>query len=131
MPHDPLVPQVEDGALNAAALAGTTLEPLTPFVDKLLVPRGLRAINQYGTGQTIDPHAQAAASKLTCALIDTTSALITAGKRYASARSLDHDMARQINPGGGSPLVLGVGNVGTSGLGYLSYSAPARHTCPP
>ncbi|HEY3499702.1 MAG TPA: Tat pathway signal sequence, partial [Polyangiaceae bacterium] len=50
-------PKVEDGPLDAAALAGTTLDVLTPWVDKLLFPRGVRAINQYGKLQTIDPRA--------------------------------------------------------------------------
>jgi hypothetical protein len=109
-------PNVEDGALDAAALAGTTLEPLTPFAGKLLVPRGLRAINQYGGPQSIDPHYQAAGSKLTCALIDNTT-------RFAQGASFDHEMARQINPAGVSPLVLGAGVGGSSALNQLSYSA--------
>ncbi len=45
-------------------------QPLTPYVTKLLVPRGFRSMNEYGTGQTIDPHDQAMGSKLTCATID-------------------------------------------------------------
>ena len=47
-------PKVERGPLDADALSGTTLEVLTPFVKKLLVPRGLRAINRYAEAQSID-----------------------------------------------------------------------------
>ncbi len=78
-------PKVENGALNAAALAGTTLQTLTPYVSKLLVPRGFKSLNQYGTTQTIDPHDQAMGSKLTCALITDDS------NRYASAMHNLHD----------------------------------------
>ncbi|HET7544149.1 MAG TPA: DUF1552 domain-containing protein, partial [Polyangiaceae bacterium] len=85
-------PKVEHGPLDASALQGTTLDVLTPFVDKLLVPRGLRAINQYGVTQFIDPHDQAMGSKLTCSLIS------EGLERYATAHSLDHEVARQINP---------------------------------
>src|SRR5881396_3775864 len=80
-------PKVTSGALTKDALAGTTLEPLQPYVDKLLVPRGFRSMNQYGSGQSIDPHDQAMGSKLTCATIDQNN------KRYATATSLDHVIA--------------------------------------
>jgi hypothetical protein len=110
-------PKVEHGPLDANALAGTTLEVLTPFVEKLLVPRGLRAINQYTMPQFIDPHDQAMGSKLTCALIANDS------NRYATSHSLDHEIARQINPGSLEPLVLSVGSVSTSVKALLSYSA--------
>lgn len=110
-------PKVEHGPLDASALQGTTLEVLTPYVKKLLVPRGLRAINEYTRPQTIDPNDQAMGSKLTCALIadDNT--------RYATSHSLDHEVARQINPAGRNPLVLSVGKVSSSVKTLLSYSA--------
>jgi len=110
-------PKVEHGSLDADALMGTTLEVLTPFVKKLLVPRGLRAINQFGRPQTIDVHDQAMGSKLTCALINNDNT------RYATSHSLDHEIARQINPGGRDPLVLSVGSASTSVKVTLSYSA--------
>ncbi|HEU5074855.1 MAG TPA: DUF1552 domain-containing protein, partial [Polyangiaceae bacterium] len=90
-------PTKEDGALTAEDLTGTYLEVLAPVVDKLLLPRGFRSMNQYGSVQTIDPHDQAMGSKLTCATIS------TERSRYATAESLDHVIARQINPNGGSP----------------------------
>jgi len=111
-------PKIEHGPLDASALEGTTLEVLTPYVKKLLVPRGLRAINPYTSPQTIDPHDQAMGSKLTCALIGEDS------NRYATSHSLDHEIARQLNAAGRDPLVLSVGAVSTSVKQLLSYSAP-------
>jgi uncharacterized protein DUF1552 len=104
--------------LTAAALAGGTLEPLTPYVNKLMFPRGFRSMNSYGAGQSVDPHDQAMGSKLTCATID------AANKRYATAASLDHVVAKQINPGGKAPLVLSVGAASTGIKEILSFSGP-------
>ncbi|MFZ5890870.1 MAG: DUF1552 domain-containing protein [Myxococcota bacterium] len=108
-------PKVEHGPLDANALAGTTLEVLTPFVRKLLVPRGLRGVNGYGHPQTIDPHDQAMGSKLTCSLLDPTS-------HYATSHSLDHAIAWQRNPGARNPLVVGPSSSDNVKF-VLSYSA--------
>ena len=110
-------PKVEDGPLDADALAGTTVQVLTPWIDKLLFPRGLRAVNQYGKPQFIDPHVQANAGKLTCSLVDESSS------HYALSHSLDHEIARQINPRGAAPLVVGP-KASTLAVEVLSYSAP-------
>jgi len=117
-------PKVEDGPLDASALAGTTLEVLAPFVKKLLFPRGLRAINQYGMPQFIDPHDQAMGSKLTCSLISTDA------NRYATSHSLDHEIARQVNPAGRDPLALSVGAASTNVKLLLSYSAANKPFLP-
>jgi hypothetical protein len=111
-------PTIENGPLTAEHLAGTTLAGLTPFVSKLLFPRGLKMFNSYAEIQTIDPHDQAMGSKLTCALINDDKT------RYATSHSLDHEIAKQINPGGASPLVLSVGSSSTSIKEVLSFSAP-------
>jgi len=114
-------PAKEDGPITADDLAGTYLEVLTPLADKLLIPRGFRSMNQYSlssSGQGIDPHDQAMGSKLTCATIS------TARERYATAESLDHTIARQINNTGVDPLVLGVGAASSSIKEVLSFSAP-------
>ena len=112
-------PKVTNGQLTADSIMGGTLQPLTPYISKLLVPRGYRSMNAYGSGQTIDPHDQAMGSKLTCATID------SANKRYATAASLDHVIAKQINAGTNkSPLVLSVGAASTSIKEILSFSAP-------
>jgi len=110
-------PTVEDGPLPASALSAT-LQPLAPYASKLLLPRGFRSMNGYAAGQTIDPHDQAMGSKLTCAKITEDS------NRYATAMSLDHVIAKQINPKATSPLVLSVGAASTKIKEVLSFSAP-------
>jgi Protein of unknown function (DUF1552) len=111
-------PSTESGPVDAAALSGTTLEPLTPFASKLLFPRGLKAYNSYGEIQTVDPHDQAMGSKLTCATID------PEGSRYATSHSIDHEIAKQVNPANVKPLVLSVGGgSGTNIKDVMSFSA--------
>jgi hypothetical protein len=114
----PKVSTYTNGAatLTADMLTGQTLAPLSPYVSKVMIPRGFRSMNQYGSGQSIDPHDQAMGSKLTCATIGSDS------KRYATAASLDHVIAKQINPGGTAPLVLSVGAASTSIKEVLSFS---------
>jgi len=116
----PKVTTYTNGAatLTADMLKGQTLEPLSPYIAKLTVPRGFRSMNAYGSGQSIDPHDQAVGSKLTCATID------SANKRYATAASLDHVIAKQINPNQASPLVLSVGAASTQIKEVVSFSAP-------
>lgn len=111
-------PKIEDGALTPEHLAGTTLAGLTPFIPKLLFPRGLKMYNSYAEIQTIDPHDQAMGCKLTCALINDDKT------RYATSHSLDHEIAKQINPNGASPLVLSVGTASTNIKEVVSFSAP-------
>jgi hypothetical protein len=111
-------PKIEDGALTAEHLAGTTLAGLTPFVPKLLFPRGLKMFNSYMEIQAIDPHDQAMGSKLTCATINDDKT------RYATSHSLDHEIAKQINPNGAAPLVLSVGAASTNIKEVVSFSAP-------
>src|SRR6187551_258002 len=95
-------PKVANGALTAAAFEGTTLAGLAPLADKLLFPRGIKMYNSYFEIQSVDPHDQAMGCKLTCATIEET------GNRYAASHSMDHEIAKQMNPGGASPLVLSV-----------------------
>jgi hypothetical protein len=111
-------PALEDGPLAADTFRGTTLEVLGPYYRKLLMPRGFRSMNAYGEGQTIDPHDQAMGSKLTCAKISDTL------ERYATAESLDHAIAQQINPVGAKPLVLSVGPSTRSIKNLISFSGP-------
>lgn len=110
-------PELEHGSLGSDTFDGTTLEVLKPYYEKLLLPRGFRSMNAYGIGQTIDPHDQATGSKLTCAPI-------SADTRYATAESLDHTIAKQINPDAAAPLLLSVGRTSTSIKELLSFSAP-------
>src|SRR5204862_7714213 len=99
-------PQVENGPLAAGDLSGN-LAPLAPYASKLLLPRGFRSMNAFGKGQSIDPHDQACGSKLTCAPLNNDS------NRYPTAQSLDHTIAKLINPNKAAPLVLSVGAAST------------------
>lgn len=112
-------PEKESGALTASDLS-PTLSPLGDVVDKILIPRGFKSFNAYTEIQSIDPHDQAMGSKLTCAEIDPDN------KRYATAMSVDHEMAKQMNPNGASPLVLAVGPRSSSIKEVLSFSAPGE-----
>jgi hypothetical protein len=111
-------PKVENGALTADALMGTTLAGLAPVASKLLFPRGLAMFPKGQINGYFDPHDQGMGSKLTCAPID------PAGSHYATSRSLDHVAAELVNPGTKTPLVLSVGNAFTNVKGIVSYSAP-------
>lgn len=120
-----------DGVVDAAALEGTTLAALGSHASKLLFPRGLgmapKGFNLTVDGvQRFDPHDQGMGSKLTCAPLDPT------GEYYALSHSLDHEIARAINPAGTteSPLLLSVGFAGTSVKQIVSYSA-SRTPYPP
>jgi hypothetical protein len=42
-------PKKSHGPLVAADLQSTTLAPLLPYLDKLLIPRGVRAISKATT----------------------------------------------------------------------------------
>jgi len=110
-------PKVENGAIDAAALAGTTLEKLSPYASKLLFPRGLAMFPKGTINGYFDPHDQGMGSKLTAAPID------AAGSHYATSRSLDHVAAELVNPVAKTPLVLSVGNFFNNVKGILSYSA--------
>jgi hypothetical protein len=120
-----------DGVIDAAALEGTTLAALGSHASKLLFPRGLgmapKGFNVTVDGvQRFDPHDQGMGSKLTCAPLDPT------GEYYALSHSLDHEIARSVNPPGTteSPLLLSVGFAGTNVKQIVSYSA-SRTPYPP
>lgn len=114
-------PKVENGALTADALAGTTLAGLAPVASKLLFPRGLAMFPRGMINGYFDPHDQGMGSKLTCAPIDPDT---TVNTHYATARSLDHVAAEMVNPGTKTPLVLSVGFASTNVKSIVSYSAP-------
>ena len=111
-------PKVEAGAIDAAALTGTTLAGLAPYAAKLLFPRGLAMFPKGTINGYFDPHDQGMGSKLTCAPID------PAGSHWSTGTSLDHVAAGLVNPGTKSPLVLSVGNAFANVKGIVSYSAP-------
>jgi hypothetical protein len=125
-------PKKSHGALTAADLEPTTLKHLAPFVDKLLMPRGIRAMNEWTAtmvrGQGNDTHTQAAGSFLTCQPVTPNSndpfSFNSATKFEAKpiGPSLDHVIAQQLSPGG-TPLFIQVANRTDSPQSAISYSA--------
>jgi hypothetical protein len=133
-------PVKSHGPLAASDLS-PTLAPLAPYVDKLLLPRGIRAMNEWtvdndgtnGLGQGNDPHTQVVGSYFTCQPITPNSndpfSFDQATKFDATpiGSSLDHVMAQQISAGG-LPLFMRVGNsggaTGESPQSNISYLLP-------
>ena len=137
-------PKVSHGKLTKDDYAAlTTLAPMAPFADKLLMVRGIRTMNEWsneGTyGQKNDPHTQVQGSYFTCHPVtpnadsgfDTSDPSGVSPKTAAkpTGRSLDHVCAEQVNPGGKSPLFVEIG--GTSGnamntMHVLSWDKPGE-----
>jgi hypothetical protein len=120
-------PRVSHGPLAAADYEATTLKHLAPFAGKLLMPRGIRAMNEWswtGThGQTTDPHTQVCGTFFNCHPV-------SGGKfdAKATARTLDHVCAEQVSPNG-TPLFIQIGGVRGSNsqtLDVISYSQPGE-----
>lgn len=120
-------PTKSHGALTAADFEGTTLQHLAPYAPKLLMPRGIRAMNEWSfqrtRGQNNDPHTQVMGSYFTCYPVTPESDKFGA---KSTGRSLDHYCAEQVNPGGAAPLVLQIGGVRQDSLSNFSYSAPGE-----
>jgi hypothetical protein len=122
------------GALTDADLTGTSLAALAPFVGKLLIPRGIRAMNEWtqnnrngaGRGQGNDPHTQVVGSYLTLQPVTPNGtdpfSFDTATKFNAKpvGTSLDHVMAQQLSPSG-TPLFMRVGNMNEGAQNAISY----------
>jgi len=116
-------PTKSHGALTADDLQPTTLKHLVPYIDKLLIPRGIRAMNEWTIdmvrGQGNDIHLQEVASYFTCQPVTPNSnnplSFDQATKFNAKpiGSSLDHIMAQQLSPTG-IPLFMRVGNSGSS-----------------
>ncbi len=125
-------PAKSHGPLTAEDYAGTTLEVLAPYADKLLMPRGIRAMNEWNDrtvrGQGNDPHTQVCGSYFTCQPITPNSDNpfsfdeATKSRAMPIGRSLDHVIAEQISAKG-TPLVMRVGNGNDSAMSAISYSA--------
>ncbi|HEY0462881.1 MAG TPA: DUF1552 domain-containing protein [Polyangiaceae bacterium] len=124
-------PTKSHGPLIAADLP-TTLAPLSPYVEKLLIPRGIRAMNEWNSslirGQGNDPHLQASGSYFTLQPVSPNSddpfSFNTATRVNAMpvGPSLDHVIAQQLSPSG-LPLYLRVGNKSETPSTGISYSA--------
>src|SRR5689334_17960483 len=127
-----LFPASSHGPLTAADLESTTLAPLAPYVDKLLLPRGIRGMNEWTAdlvrGQGNDPHTQVGGSYFTCQPVTPNSddpfSFDTATKANAMPMgpSLDHVIAKQLSPDG-IPLFMRLGNVSARPSSAISYSA--------
>ena len=122
------------GPLSATDLQGTSLEVLAPHVGKLLMPRGIRAMNEWTTdvslGQGNDPLVQVCGSYFTCAPVtphssDPFDITNTAAKFNAKPilPSLDHVCAQQLSADG-LPLLLRVSGANDNPQTGVSYSAP-------
>ena len=126
-------PTKTHGQLSAEDLMSTTLAPLAPYASKILMPRGIRSMNEWTAnmvrGQGNDSHTQIAGSYFTCQPITPNSndpfSFEQATKFQAKpiGRSLDHVIAEQLSPNG-TPLLLNTGGQNDSPQSAISYSAP-------
>ena len=122
-------PALSHGPLSTTDYAAMqTLYPMAPYAEKLLMVRGIRAMNEWsfqGTlGQTTDPHTQVCGSYFTCQPVTPDNGKFTA---TPTGRSLDHVSAEQVNPSGGPPLFMQMGGIygntsNTSAI--ISYDQP-------
>jgi len=135
-------PARSNGALVADDLTPTSLAALAPFVKKLLIPRGMRAMNEWtasnngsdGRGQGNDRYEMAAGSYFTAQPITPNSNDVWSfdtNSRFTSrpiGSSLDHVIAQQLSPSG-VPLVMRVGNFTPTGtapnISYLKADSAA------
>jgi len=127
-----------DGELTAEDLKPTTLAPLAPFAKKLLIPRGIRTMNEWtannkgaghGRGQGVDVHIQVVGSALTCQPVSPNNNdpfSFNQSTKFTSlpvGPSLDHVMAQQLSPQG-KPLLLNTsGQSREQAQTAISYSA--------
>ncbi|HXU00950.1 MAG TPA: DUF1552 domain-containing protein [Polyangia bacterium] len=140
-------PAKSHGALTAADLTATNLGVLAPFVNKILIPRGIRGMNEWtqnnrgsgasagGRGQANDPHLNVVGSYFTLQPVTPSGtdpfSFDTAYKFNALpiGSSLDHVMAQQLSPQG-TPLFMRVGNRNDgaqSGISYLKDASAATN----
>lgn len=125
------------GELTAADLSATSLAALAPYAKKLLMPRGIRTMNEWtanntgagkGRGQGNDSHTQIAGSIFTCQPVTPNSnSPFSFGdpkfKAMPVGPSLDHVMAKQLSPQG-TPLFMNVAGQSKEGAqSAISYSA--------
>jgi len=124
-------PAKSHGRLTAADLESTTLKHLAPFADKLLLPRGIRAMNEWTVkmerGQGNPPH-YLVGSFFTCHPLTPNSndplgfQSTTHFPPKPTGVSLDHVIAKAISPTG-APLLIRVGGTADSPISAISYSA--------
>ena len=125
-------PKKTHGALTAEDLMPTTLAPLAPFASKLLIPRGIRSMNEWTAnmtrGQGNDSHTQIVGSYFTCQPVTPNSNMpfsfeqATKFNAKPVGPSLDHVMAQQLSPNG-TPLLLNTAGQNDNAQSAISYSA--------
>ncbi|HKO46565.1 MAG TPA: DUF1552 domain-containing protein [Polyangiaceae bacterium] len=131
-------PKKLNGDLLPEDLKGTSLEALSPYTKKLLMPRGMRTMNEWtasnkgagkGKGQGNDTHTQPAGTALTLQPVTPNSndpfSFNRATKFDAMpiGPSMDHIMAAQLSPDG-TPLYLDIsGQSKVSAQSAISYKA--------
>ncbi|HEY0463437.1 MAG TPA: DUF1552 domain-containing protein, partial [Polyangiaceae bacterium] len=129
-------PKNSHGPLTASDLEPTTLKYLAPYVDKLLIPRGIRAMNEWTSsgvrGQSNDWHTQVVGSYFTCQPVSPNSNDpydYNAAKKYNAmplGPSLDHVMAQQLSLSG-APLHISVAGLAKeTPVSAISYSAASQ-----
>jgi hypothetical protein len=126
-------PVKSHGLLETGDLVNS-LAPLAPYAKKLLIPRGIRSMNEWtkdnvnggGLGQANDNHLNCSASLFTCQPVTPNGTdpwnFDTAYKFNAKpiGSSLDHVMAQQLSPGG-LPLFMRVGNRSDGAQSAISF----------
>jgi hypothetical protein len=125
-------PKRSHGPLTAEDLAPTTLKHLAPYVDKLLMPRGIRGMNEWtctmSRGQGNDFHTQVVGSYFTCQPVTPNAddpfdfREETKFNAMPVGPSLDHVVAQQLSPNG-VPLLIRVGARTDTPFSAVSYSA--------
>jgi hypothetical protein len=125
------------GELTAADLMATSLAPLAPYAKKLMMPRGMRTMNEWtasnrgagtGRGQGNDSHTQIVGSAFTCQPVTPNSndPFDFGPPKFGAmpvGPSLDHVMAKQLSPQG-TPLFMNVSGQSREGAqSAISYSA--------
>ncbi|MBK7586026.1 MAG: DUF1552 domain-containing protein [Myxococcales bacterium] len=93
------------GALSADNVSGRAIDELGPYLDRLLVVRGVN-MKDYNFG---DGHARGALQGLTARGPTVAGA---AGDSEADGESIDHRIGRELNPGGRDSLFLYAGKSG-------------------
>jgi hypothetical protein len=131
-------PTKSNGPLTAADYTATNLKGLADFAPKILMPRGIRSMNQWhannskqstALGQGNDPHTQVVGSYFTCQPVtpntnnpfdlNNTDAKFNA---TPLGPSLDHVCAQQISPNG-TPLFMRVSGINDNAQSAISFSA--------
>jgi len=130
-------PQKLDGEMLDTDLKGTALEALAPYTKKLLMPRGMRTMNEWtannkgagkGRGQGNDSHTQCAGTALTLQPVTPNSDdpfsfnMATKFNATPLGISMDHIMAQQLSPNQ-QPLYMDIAGVKTVGAqAAISYN---------